>query len=47
MASLLRLGQRRNVIDIALAQQPPLDSLGLDEQLRHRHPLGLELMVLA
>ena len=41
----LRLGQRRDVIGKAFAQQPALDGLGFDEQLGHRGPFGLELML--
>ena len=39
-----RLGQWRDVVDEAFTQPPPLDGLGLDEQLGHRRPFDLELM---
>ncbi len=42
----LNLGQGRDVIDKAFAQQSALRGLGLDEQLGHRRPLGLELVLL-
>ena len=41
----LRFGHRLDVIDTTFAQAPPLDGLGLDEKLRHRHPVDLELVV--